>query len=168
MQVNGKKVIYGRGKKVLLIFLTTPVAAAVFISFAVVCFLNGQMMYIALGIGILAMFIACLVGTFFIATRKVVFQKDFLLFPLEYVMLGVPFSKNIVPYKELLSVDLLSEEQSDDDCVDGRGNKLACIQFLSTNGEKYRMKLEYFSKKQAVQIIEETKVRMKEAQSSDK
>ena len=128
-----------------------------FFSIGILSIMNG---HIFAGIFILLVFCGSLAGVFFIVIHnKVVFEEEFLKIPLVYNFDRQPFSKDIIAYKGIVSVEYVSAQESDDDCKSRTGKRLPCIRFVSDSGYIYRLKLEYFSYKQALIIIEETRLR---------
>lgn len=95
----------------------------------------------------------------FIYSKKVVFKEEQLEIPMEYVQEGIPFSKTIIIYKDLKSVEFIEAQDVENDCVGSNGRKVPCIKFVDKEGVIYRMKVEFFSKSQAFKIINETKQR---------
>lgn len=95
----------------------------------------------------------------FIHSKKVVFKEEQLEIPIEYVQEGIPFSKTIIIYKDLKSVEFIEAQDVENDCVGSNGRKVPCIKFVDKEGGIYRMKVEFFSENQAFRIINETKQR---------
>ena len=95
----------------------------------------------------------------FISKMKVRFCEDHLEIPLEYISVGVPFSKTFIRYDGLKTVEYIDSVDADDDCISSGGRKVPYVKFVDMEGEVYRLKIEYFSKDQADIIIDETKRR---------
>ena len=83
--------------------------------------------------------------------------NDYFEIPKEHVTKDKLFSKTMIKYAGLKSVSYLMPDQVDDDCTGSHGSKVPCIKFTDDKGEVYRMKVEYFSEKQALEIIDQVK-----------
>lgn len=154
---NNKLVIHAGGKKAKYFSIGLPLFSIFAIGVAVTSFIKS---HIGLGIAMLALLIFFWIFMpHFLRNKRVVFMDDHLEIPMEYVQEGVPFSKTIIPYKNLESVELIEVQDVDNDCVGSNGRKVPCIKFVDKEGEIYRMKVEFFSENQAFRIINETKQR---------
>lgn len=150
------KTISGRNGKVKIMLMTTIPFSAIFITLSVFCFIYS---YIVMGIVLLLVLFLSIAGVIHMAGQKVVFYEEYLQIPKTYVMLNVPFSKTIIPYNEIASIEYIEPRNSGSDCVDHNGKKTGCIKFTDKLNNIYRMKTEYFSKKQIQLIIEEANFR---------
>lgn len=154
---QNKLVIHANGKKAKYFSIGLLLFSIFAISVVVASFIKNE---IILGIAMLALLLFFWIFMpRFLRNKRVVFIDDYLEIPMEYVQEGVPFSKTIVPYKNLKSVEFIEVQDMENDCVGSNGRKVPCIKFVDKEGEIYRMKVEFFSENQAVRIIDETKRR---------
>lgn len=154
---NNKLVIHANGKKAKYFSIGLPIFSIFAISVAIASFIKNV---IFLGIAMLALLLFFWIFMpRFLRNKRVVFMNEHLEIPMEYVQEGIPFSKTIIPYKNLKSVEFIEMQDVDNDCVGSNGRKVPCIKFVDKEGEIYRMKVEFFSESQAFRIIDETKHR---------
>lgn len=157
MKIDKRKVIYANGKTIKFYWLVAVVLTFIFMVSSIAAFV-----YNIIVAGILSVVGLVLVWSamgIVLSNKKVVFYNDYFVIPEEYVTKDMPFSKTDIKYAGLTSISYLMLDQVDDDCTGLHGGKVPCIKFIDNNGEVYRMKVENFSEKQALAIIDEVKCR---------
>ena len=146
--------IYANGSKAKFFNIGVPLLCLLFGSLAVAAFVTNNIIFGIILAAVVIFLIICIPE--FMKRKKVTFFDDHLEIPLEYVALGVPFSKTFIRYDGLKSVEYVDKDEAEDDCVGSNGNKVSYIKFIDKEGDVYRLKLEFFSDSQARIIIEET------------
>ena len=155
MKKNKCRVIYANGKIIQLYWLVVAILSFIFIASATAAFIYG---FFAVGIlAIFALFLVWGAIGIILSNKQVAFYNDHFEIPKEYVTKDKLFSKTMIKYAGLKSVSYLMPDQVDDDCTGLHGGKVPCIKFTDDRGEVYRMKVEYFSEKQALAIIDQVK-----------
>lgn len=157
MKINKRKVIYANGKAIQLYWLVAVILTVIFMASSIAAFVCSIIV-----VGIISIVGLVLVWSamgIVLSNKKVVFYNNYFVIPKEYVTRDVPFSKTVIKYDGLTSISYLMPCQVDDDCTGLHGGKVPCIKFIDNNGEVYRMKVENFSEKQALAIIDEVKCR---------
>jgi len=154
---KNKLVVHAKGKKIKYYNIILSLFSLFVIGAAVIFFIESKIFP-----GIIALVFLLFMGLVwqqFIRNKRVVFMDEHLEIPMEYVQQGVPFSKTIILYKDLKSVEFIEVQDVENDCVGSNGRKVPCIKFVDKEGEIYRIKVELFSERQAFRIIDETKQR---------
>ena len=155
MKKNKCRVIYANGKIIQLYWLVVAILSFIFIASATAAFIYGS---IASGIlSIVGLFLVWSAMGIVLSNKQVVFYNDYFEIPKEHVTKDKLFSKTMIRYAGLTSISYLMPDQVDDDCIGSHGGKVPCIKMTDDQGEVYRMKVEYFSEKQVLAIIDQIK-----------
>lgn len=155
MKIDKRKVIYANGKTIKFYWLVAVILTVIFMASSIAAFVCNIIV-----VGILSVVGLVLVWSamgIVLSNKKVVFYNNYFVIPKEYVTKDRPFSKTVIKYAGLTSISYLMPDQADDDCTGLHGGKVPCIKFIDNNGEVYRMKVENFSEKQILSIIDEVK-----------
>ena len=155
MKIDKRKVIYANGKTIKFYWMVAVVLTFIFMASSIAAFVCNIIV-----VGILSVVGLVLVWSamgIVLSNKKVVFYNDYFVIPKEYVIKDMPFSKTFIKYDGLASISYLMPDQVDDDCTGLHGGKVPCVKFIDNNGEVYRMKVENFSEKQILSIIDEVK-----------